>query len=425
MSDEAQALLQSGDIPGLLRHLRAHADGMEPAEAARLMAEAAARSGFEDLREAAVAVAADPSDPQKLYDYGYACVERGVSFLAVPALRAALALVPGERALLTELVAALEDEWRHAEAVAVLDEHAADLWPWPDRYLLAYNALMAGDLDRASVEAERLPAPEDDGWLPARDRLARMLGRARAVRAVSPLDTRDLRGWHFALTGGVLATLSPFGFDDGMTGRYAYMGDGYATCRRSLDRLRLILAAAGREPAAVGLLPDRSSRILGLAAAEVLGLPAEPFDPARPDVLVVAYDLNEADLDEAAARGLWERAPGQVLFEHATCWTDPPPVSADISGFLHQAVAKPWGERLRFDSDSGNVEQVPPDERPAEELAAEIVGTAPAVEEGDGTAPPDSDGVLSRFVSAVRDHWLSGPRDRVRSPGPVPSSRFQ
>ncbi|MBX6766774.1 MAG: hypothetical protein IRY90_06430 [Actinomadura rubrobrunea] len=372
VSDEAQALLQSGDIPGLLRHLRAHADGMEQAEVARLIAEAAARSGFEDLREAAVAVAADPSDPQKLYDYGYACVERGVSFLAIPALRAALALVPGERVLLTELVAALEDE-----------------------------------------------------WLPARDRLARMLGWARAVRAVSPLDTRDLRGWHFVLTGGVLATLSPFGFDDGMTGRYAYMGDGYATCRRSLDRLRLILAAAGREPTAVGLLPDRSSRILGLAAAEVLGLPAEPFDPARPDVLVVAYDLNETDLDEAAARGLWEPPPGQVLFEHATCWTDPPPVSADISGFLHQTVTKPWGERLRFDPDGGNVEQLPPDERPAEDLAAGIVGTDPAEEVGDGTVPQDSDEVLSRFVAAVRDHWPSGPRDRVRSPGPVPSSRFQ
>ncbi|MEU6039812.1 hypothetical protein ABZ801_30870 [Actinomadura sp. NPDC047616] len=418
MSDEARELLRAGDIPGLLRHLRFNADDMEQAEMARLMEEAAARSGFDDLRQAAAAVAADPDDPGKLYDYGYACVERGVSYLAIPALRRALVLAPGAQPLLNELVSALEDEIRHAEAVAVLDENAATLRPWPDRYLLAFNALMAGDLARATAEARRLPEPEDHRWLPARDRLARMLDRADAVRAVSPLDRRDLRGWHFALTGGVLATISPFGFDDGMTGRYAYTGDAFGGCRRTLDRLRQILDAAGRRPTVVGLLPDRSSHILGLAAAGLFGLPAEPFDPARPDALVVAYDLNEFDTG-----GLWERAPGQVLFEHATCWTDPPQVSADVSGFLHQTVTHPWGERLHVEPD-GSVQRLPPDDRPVEELAAEIVHAAPTSYEGEDGAPPDSDEALAHLVASVRNHWLTGPRHRVRSPGPVPSSRF-
>jgi hypothetical protein len=418
MSDEARELLRAGDIPGLLRHLRFNAEDMQQTEVARLIGEAAAQSGFDDLRQAAAAVAADPDDPGKLYEYGYACVERGVSYLAVPALRRALDLAPGAPSLLTELVAALEDEARHAEAVAVLDEHAAALQPWPGRYLLAFNALMAGDLDRATAEARRLPEPKDRDWLPARDRLARMLDRAHAVRAVSPLDRRDLRGWHFALTGGVLATLSPFGFDDGMTGRYAYTGDSFGGCRRTLDRLRLILDAAGRGPEVVALLPDRSSHILGLAAAGLLGLPAEPFDPARPDALVVAYDLNEID-----AGGLRERAPGQVLFEHATCWTDPPQVSADVSGLLHQTVTPPWGERLHADPD-GSVRRLPPDERPVEELAAEIVHADPLTHEGEDGAPPDTDEALAHLVASVRDQWLTGPRHRVGSPGPVPSSRF-
>ncbi|WP_329088870.1 hypothetical protein OG979_33465 [Actinomadura citrea] len=412
MSD-ARALLESGDIAGLIRHLRFNAEAMELGEVARLMEGAAALSGFDDMREAAAAMAAR-QEPQQLYDFGYACVERGIAFLAVPALRRALEMMPDEPVLLMELVSALERENRHAEAVAALEPRVDALDPWPARYLLAYNALFSGDLDRAAHEAARLPAPDGD-WVPARDRLARMVARARAA---GPLDPRDLRGWHFALGGGVLATISPYGFDDGMTGRYAYTSDSYALCRRTLDRLRLVLDAAGRRPASVGLLPDRSSRILGLATARLFGLPAEPFAPERPGALVVAYDLNETDAD-----GLRERTEGQVLFEHASCWTDPPVVSADVTGFLHQVAVAPWGPQLRV-TPGGEPETVPPDERPEAELAAEIVDADPLPDDGDGGAPPDPDERLAGFVRAVAGHWLTGPRDMVRSPGPVPSSRF-
>jgi hypothetical protein len=417
MSD-ARALLESGDIAGLIRHLRFNADGMELGEVAELMEGAAALSEFDDMREAAAAMAREQA-PQQLYDFGYACIERGIPFLAIPALRRALDMLPDEPVLLMELVSALERENRHAEAVTALESRVDSLDPWPARYLLAHNALFAGDLARAEHEAGRLPAPDDRDWLPARERLDRMITRARAVRAVSPLDSRDLRGWHFALSGGVLVTVSPYGFDDGMTGRFAYTSDSYATCRRSLDRLRLILDATGRRPASVGLLPDRSSRILGLAAARLFGLPAEPFVPGRPGALVIAYDLNETD-----AEGLWERAEEQVLFERASCWTDPPAVSADVTGLLHQVVKSPWGERLRM-SPGGEPETVPPDERPVEELADEIVRAEPDRDEdaGDG-APPDPDETLAAFARAAGGHWLTGPRDAVRSPGPVSSSRF-
>ncbi|WUI02494.1 hypothetical protein OHR68_12035 [Spirillospora sp. NBC_00431] len=416
---EARALLDSGDISGLIRHLRFNADEMDLAEVAALMEGAAARSGFDDMREAAAAMVR-ARGPQELYDFGYACVERGVPFLAIPALRRAVELMPDEPVLLMELVSALERENRHAEAVSALEPRAASLDPWPARYLLAYNALLSGDVARAEREAAALPVPDDPDWAPAHDRLARMLGRARALRGVSPLDGTDLRGWHFTLGGALLATISPYGYDQGMTGRFAYTSDSAGMCRRVLDRLRLVLDAAGRRPASVGLLPDRSSRILGLAAARLYGLPAEAYVPGRPGVLVVAYDLNDTEAD-----GLRERAEGQVLFERATCWTDPPAVSADVSGLLHQVVVPPWGERMRM-TPGGDTETVPPDGRPAEELAAEIVQAVPEADEeeaGDG-APPDPDEALAGFARAVGGHWLTGPRDAVRSPGPVPSSRF-
>ncbi|MFV2178243.1 hypothetical protein ACFHW2_38100 [Actinomadura sp. LOL_016] len=430
--DDPQALLDDGDIPGLLRHLRANAETMDLRDLARLLEGAAAASGFDDLREAAAAVAGTGGrrrpglggrggpGAQELYDFGYACVERGVAALAVPALRAALELLPGEVGLVRELVAALEEDHRHADAVAALDAHAALLEPWPDRYLLAYNAFMAGDAARAEETARALPRP-DETWTPAAERLERMLARARAVRPVSPLDERDLRGWQFVIGGTVLLSLSPHGFDAGMSGRFAYLGDGYGTCRLAVERLRLVLDAAGVRPDRVMPLPDRSSTILGLAAAELLGLPVAPFEPGRPDALAVAYDLTEAD--QEVLGGLWERAEGQVLFEHATCWTSPPPVTADVSGLLHQVVVPPWGAGLRAGED-GSVERTEPDARPAEEIAAEIVRTEPDRDAGDGATPPDPDGASAALVAAARARWLTGPREPVRSPGPVRSSRF-
>lgn len=191
-----------------------------------------------------------------------------------------------------------------------------------------------------------------------------------------------------------------------MTGRYAYLGDSPEQCRRGLARLALALEAAGRSPATVSLLPGRSDRILGLAAARVLGLPAVPYEPNRADTLVVSYDLNAADRE--LVRTLRERADGQILHEHATCWTDPPAVSADFSALLCQYVAPPWQD----------------DDRPEAEIADEIAAADPGPDEGDGATPADPDEAFRAFVTAVRRDWLSAPRDRVASPGPVPGSRF-
>ncbi|MEU4829899.1 hypothetical protein [Streptosporangium sp. NPDC023615] len=420
---EARALADAGDAAGLMRHLRLTADRFTIGDVAPLAGRAAELAGFADLAEAAAAVTADPDRPQALYAYGYACVGRGASFLAIPALRAALRLDPGSPEILRELVAALEDEYRHGDAVAVLAEHEADLPVWPDRYLLAYNALMAGDVARAAAKSARLPFPDDEYWVPAHGRLSRMLARARAVQALGGLGERDLRGWHFVLSGGVLVTLSPYGFDEGMTGRYAYVSDGFGTCLHGLLRLRAVLEAAGRSPRTVSLLPGRGDRALGLAASRVLGLPAEPFAPGRTDTVVIAHDLRKIDDGELLV-ALHGRADGQILYEHATCWTEPPAVSADVNGLLCQMVVAPWEERTHFTA-GGAGRRVPADERTAEELADEILCADPVPDGGDGATPPDTDEAPAGFAAAVAPLWpADGPRDRVHSPGPVRSSRF-
>ncbi|NNH71484.1 hypothetical protein HLB23_16705 [Nocardia uniformis] len=418
--DEAHRLLAEGDAPGAVRTLRPAAETAPLSELAAVVERAATIIGFDDLAAAAHGAVSAPEDPVALFHFGSECGERGLSFLAVPVLRTALGYAPGAPAVLTELAYALECEYRHGEAVDLLAEHDSALRPWPHRYLLVFNAVLAGDIARAREQFSRLPEPEDAQWQPAYERVRDMLRRAEIAAGATALDQQDLRGWHFVLTGGYLATLSPYGFTAGMVGRWAYTQDSVERIGQTLDRLALVLAATDRHPRTVALLPGRDDRIVGLAAADLLGIPAVPYTPESTDTLVVAYDLRT--LDETLEPTLRERADGRILYEHATCWTTPPLLNADISGFLHQTNVEPWGESLRI-GDNGP-ETTPPDERPEAEIAAEIRRADGTPDPGDGDAPPDPDDVFTSFVAATRGAWPTGPRFAIRSPGPVRSSYF-
>ncbi len=403
--------LEAGDAPAAVLSLRRSADDLPTADLAGFTAAAARALGLDDLATASEALREQPESAQACYDFGFECLEAGAPHLAVPALRAARRLAPDAAPPLWELVSSLEDQERHADAVRELGAWEGDLPDWPGGYLLAYNALCSGDADTAREVLDQLSTPDDDSWDLAHDRITRMVERAEAARAAGPLDGRDLRGWQFALTGAVLGQVSPHGLDEGMNGRYAYLGDSYASCLTGLRDLAAVLGATGRRPDAVMPLPDRSSRILGLAAAQVLELPVVPVDPERSDALVVAYDLNDTDPD--LLRQLVPRAPGQILFEHASCWTSPPGATADVVSVLHQKATQPWGETFRVVH--GEVERVPADDASEEELAGRIL-TAEA-EERDPTLAP--------FAGAVADHWARGPRLPVATSGPVLSSRFE
>ncbi|MFE9017561.1 tetratricopeptide repeat protein [Streptomyces sp. NPDC007808] len=424
---KAWEALDEGDIPGALRQLRHGADDLPLGEVAVVVARAAAAAGFQDLHEAADALAARPEKARALYDFGYACIERGVPHLAIPALREALKQAPDALPVLRELVCAYEREERHREATDLLAARESGLTDWPDRYLLVHNALMSGDLALARRHHALLSDPDDAMWLPTRTRQRHMLDRAASAEPASPLDLSDLRGWQYVLGGTVLGTLSPYGFDSGMTGRYAWLQDSHDQCLRGLLRLKAVLDAAGVRPTSVSLLPDRSSRILGLAAAGLLQLPAEPFAPDRRDTVVIAYDLNElagADRGPDVIGGLFERTAGQVLHEHASNWTDPPAVTADSITLLHQSATAPWEGQLRADDD-GNVERCAPDDRPEQEIAADILAADASPDEGDGETPPDPVATLTHFVTTIRDTWLQGDRAGLTSSGPVASSRFR
>ena len=439
--ETARVAAANADAAGTIRALRGLpeplllSDGGTFATVTTLVSSAARLAGYDDLAEAAGRAGRAPEDAHALYGYGYSCVERGVAYLAVPALMRALSRAPEAGAVRMELVSALEAESRHAEAVDVLVGSDA-MEQWTGRYLLVFNSLMAGDIDGAQQWYTRLGRPPERRQEAMAARLTAMLGRVQLLLgadllddpAYTPLNPRDtlgsadLRGWHFALNGGLLTTLSPYGADAGMGGRYAYLAETYSSCHWALRRLALVLEATGRKPPTVGLLQDRSSRILGMAAAEVLGVRAWDWRPQMEGALVVSYSL--ADSAPHVLNGL-SSAPGQILVEHATCWTDPPPVASDVTTFLHQVVVPPWAAR-QVPGEGGDWVEEPLDLRPEREIAAEILAAPAVPDPGDGSAPEDPDDALVAFARRVAPLWgrSRSHRDRVWSPGPVRSSRF-
>jgi hypothetical protein len=370
----------------------------------------------------------EPDDVQALYDLGYELIEQGLPGIAATALCRANVLFPNQESILTELAVALESDHRCHDAAHVLRE-APDLVEesFFCRYLLAYNALMSGELNEPRRLLPRLLQSEDPQQLFLARRIEGMLVRADALRDATPLDSCDLRGWHLVVTGGLLLHLSPFGFDEGMRGRYAYTQDGPERCLEGLRRLAAVLDAWQLRLSRVWRLEDTDSAALALAAGQVLGCPVQPWPAggSPQEGLIAVYDLGTLAADTVET--LREHRPGQVLWSHASCWTQEPAFAADLTTYLHQYNVPPWGERLRINPETRETEKVPPSTAPAEERAAEIVA---ATLEADALA--DVPRLLELAQAARRlagDHApgavrRAGPRCRQGTNSPVPSSRF-
>jgi hypothetical protein len=166
--------------------------------------------------------------------------------------------------------------------------------------------------------------------------------------------------------------------------------------------------------------PGRDHEVLGEAAARVLGLPLAPWPVVGVPApgLVVVYDL--ASVERKDLERILERRSEQVLYAHATGWTEDGAIAADVTMLVHQSIVAPWEPQLVIDPASGQAKTGEGDTRGADELGA-AVATAAAVRDED-QARDDVDGLLG-LAKAVGPP-PPGRRERMWAGGPVGSSRF-
>ena len=383
-----------------------------------VLADLASRRGADPLAEIAAEVVRDPDNPDQLYDLGYALIDAGAPAVAATVLWRCLGLVGESEEVVCELVSALESALAYHDAFTVLHEHPAlRARSFLCRYLYAFNATMSGRLD---VCRETLPSlegvtPEEETMVAT---LAGFVARADRLAGVSPLDALDLRGWHYVLTGGVLVHQSPYGFEEPMHGRYAWLGDSLARIATGIERLAKLVQGMSLE--CVYAPPGRGHEIIAHAISKKLDLPIVPWPAVGVPApgLVTLYDLSE--LEPADVTRLSQRRENQIVYAHASPWTEDSPVAPDVTMVLYQSITAPWGETVVVNPDTNEVQVAAPDSRPAEEIAAEILAS-PGLE-GDDLAAEQ----LERLTALVERAWPlpTGNRSRLWAGGPVASNRF-
>jgi hypothetical protein len=189
-----------------------------------------------------------------------------------------------------------------------------------------------------------------------------------------------------------------------------------------LRRLESVLKEWGVAPPRVFAIAEPSSAVVAHAAAAILGVKAEPWPKEgidRPGLIAV-YDLGK--LDDGWLGGLAEHRPGQVLFAHASCWTEDQPVSADIVTLLHQYDASPWEPQIVVRPDGKGTTKSDPAKGSPTDLAAKLLEIAPEPDE------LNEDAAVLTFARAMKldaaAFVASGPRERQFAGSPVRSSRF-
>jgi hypothetical protein len=420
------ALLAGGDDRAAFEQLRAglgwpSGKAIPAAELPRwleLVAELAARRGADPLAELAGAAVRDPDSPDRLYDLGYALIDAGAPAIAAAVLWRCLALVGDSEEVVCELVSALESALAYPDAAAVLEDRAPlRARSFLCRYLYAFNAAMSGRLEVTRAVLAELE-PDSDETAGLRDTIRGICERAERVAGACPLDARDLRGWHYVLTGGLVLHQSPYGFDEPMRGRYAWLADSLPRVATGLERLARLVAPLALP--CVYAPPGRDHEIVARAAGRRLGLPVAPWPAVGVPApgLVVMYDL--AQLPGGDVARLVQRRPDQIVFAHASPWTSDSPVAPDITTLLYQTVVPPWGAHAIVDPDTQRVSESPTDDRAADAIAAELAAS-PGLDDSELAADEPA-----RWAALVARVWppAPGPRSRLWAGGPVPSSRF-
>jgi hypothetical protein len=347
-------------------------------------------------------VVRDQDSPDRLYDLGYALIDAGAPAIAASVLWRCLGLVGDSEEVVCELVSALESALEYRDAFAILGEHGTlRARSFLCQYLYAFNAAMSGRIEvTRAVLSDLVPDTPDTHAMKAN--VEAIVARADHVAGSCSLDARDLRGWHYVLTGGLLVHQSPYGFDSPMHGRFALLRDSLARVATGLARL-VELLGADRVPC-VYAPEGRGHAIVARALATKLDVPLATWPSIGTPApgLVALYDL--ADLPDAEVARLTQRRAGQILYAHASPWTHDCPVAPDVTTLLYQHLEPPWQD----------------DSRSIDTITSELMTAAPLDDEELAADEP------ARWQALVARAWppTAGTRARLWAGGPVPSNRF-
>lgn len=302
----------------------------------------------------------------------------GDYMIAQPFLKRALALDSSNTDIAHDLAIAYARRFAIREAITVLESVNVHIDFWA-LWFLAKLKILNNEINDASVFIARLEkafegeANNDETEIPRLkvNELKEMLERHKTIGS----PQTHIRDWQFIQYGGVV--LDYFDSEDQYVagGRYVASWGSHESIREIIGKLKDLVAALEVPLQAVKFLPDRNSQIVGMAVAKVMNLPGSLLnaDEDNSQCLIVAADsasLNEYEFNAVSN--------GQLIFALNHSWLQSAMISPDITGMMTQSYYFPWdGNGFKMvDPEKGTLEKTEPDNRSAEEIAADIANTS-------------------------------------------------
>lgn len=374
------------------------------------------------------AALADFENFKNFFDLGYHFINVGHDRLAIPMLQRAFNLNPGNGDVGLELAIALCGRFRPEEARQVLMQcdFSSSFWVGYQYFWASLLCNIKDGAEQFIKESRRrflseAASHEIRGALYALDKLDEMRIRLGVLGEPKPL----IRDWHFIQYGS--AVLDYFDDRDGQQGlkvaggRWVYIGASYQQLSITINKLRKLLIALGKEPKMVLGMPDRDSTIFAEGVAKVFNLPVtivrDPANAGQENSLLVAannWNLAGAQIERVLK--------SQTVFSFNLNWLAQGPNTPDVTGIMSQYCTFPWSkDRLVVDPNTSKHVPAVEDSRPTQLIADEFCRNP-----DDGK--PEVDEALEfykKFAPYLKGGRLGGDkRWRFITDSPVPGSYF-
>ncbi|MFC4766338.1 tetratricopeptide repeat protein [Effusibacillus consociatus] len=317
------------------------------------------------------AVVADTEDAEAYFRLGYQLVQEGMYGSALGPLSRCVQLVPDAAAANYEFAFALMKEFYNEEALhffmkAYEQEQAMSMTFYIAQLLIFLGRSGEATLFVSKLEEQVKESGEGEMQL---EYTKGMLRRYRAHKA------ETIRDWHFVQYGTLLLRTFEEDYPDEpnhSNGRFTFVNFSYEQVASVLAALQTTIGTIDVFPkyeyvAAAG----KASEPLAHAFGRMLMLPVKPLADGlasgQKGIVITSFsdELQEIGAD------VWERGD-VLLFSFALSWTQETNTLPEVIGYLAQAARLPWQERLEF-SEDGEPSVIPPDDRPAEEIARGIL----------------------------------------------------
>ena len=197
-----------------------------------------------------------------------------------------------------------------------------------------------------------------------------------------PVIQNHIRDWQFIQYGGVILDYFETEENDYVAGgRYVASWGSHESIKKVVLKLKQFIDRLAIPIQEVVSLNDRDSEIIGKLIAKELNLQFSFYNSSNvnQNCLIVSSDSsNFRDYEE-----LNTIKNGQVVFSVNHNWLDASYIAPDIIGFMTQTYSFPWnGGGLRMtDTETRELENIPPDNRAADEIVTDIYSNQIEIED--------------------------------------------